>query len=164
MVPSYIQDFIPPLVSEFSDYPLRNNRNIPVPLNITCIPQKSCIPSSFEDDLKTYQHYIPLKNILHQSSINHARVPPYFTIGNRYISVLHAWLRNRCSNLNNGLFSNYIRGNPLCDLCGVVEYAIHYFFHCRKFKIERQGLNDTVRVFSRWALIWFFLAMITAIL
>ena len=33
MVPSYIQDFIPPLVSEISDYPLRSKRNISVPLN-----------------------------------------------------------------------------------------------------------------------------------
>ena len=28
MVPSYIQYLIPPLVSEVSDYPLRNTRNI----------------------------------------------------------------------------------------------------------------------------------------
>ena len=28
MVPSYIQDFIPPLVNEVTDYPLRNTRNI----------------------------------------------------------------------------------------------------------------------------------------
>ena len=46
MVPSYIQDLIPPLVNEISDYPLRNNRNISVPLNRTSISQKSCIPSA----------------------------------------------------------------------------------------------------------------------
>ena len=44
MVPSYVQDFTPPLVSEISDYPLRNNSNIFVPLNRTSISQKSCIP------------------------------------------------------------------------------------------------------------------------
>ena len=82
IVPSYKQDFkvpwffllrfvlvvfadhthllflIPPLVSEISNYPLRNNRNISVPFNRTSISQKSCIPSSIrllnslEDDLK----------------------------------------------------------------------------------------------------------------
>ena len=72
IVPSYIQDLIPPLVSEISNYPLRNNRNISVPFNRTSISQKSCIPSSIrlwnslEDDLKIYQHYKPLKNILLQ--------------------------------------------------------------------------------------------------
>ena len=29
----------------------------------------------------------------------------------------------------------------------MVEDAIHYFFHCRKFTIKRQVFNDTVRVF-----------------
>ena len=58
MVPSYIQYLIPPLVSEVSDYPLRNNRNITVPNNRTSISQKACIPSlirlwnSLTDDLK----------------------------------------------------------------------------------------------------------------
>ena len=44
-------------------------------------------------------------------------------------------------------FRNYIRDNPLCDLCGVVKDETHYVFHCRKFTIKRQVLNDTVRVF-----------------
>ena len=39
IVPSYIQDLIPPLVSEISNYPLRNNRNISVSFNRTSISQ-----------------------------------------------------------------------------------------------------------------------------
>ena len=46
LVPSYIQDLIPLLVSEVSDYPLRNTRNITVSYNRTSISQKSCYPSS----------------------------------------------------------------------------------------------------------------------
>ena len=65
MVPSYIQDLIPipPLISEVSNYPLRNTRNITVPYNQKSISQKSCIPSSIRlwnslaDDLKDYPHY-----------------------------------------------------------------------------------------------------------
>ena len=45
MVPSYIQYLTPSLVSENSDYPLRNNKNVSVSLNRTSISQK-CIPSS----------------------------------------------------------------------------------------------------------------------
>ena len=73
MVPSYIQDLIPPLVSEISDYPLKNNRNISVTLNRNSISQKSCIPSairlwnSLDDNLKIYQHCQPLKNIYSQN-------------------------------------------------------------------------------------------------
>ena len=33
-------------------------------------------------------------------------------------------------------------------MCGMVEDAIHYFIHCRKFTIERQVFNNTVRAFQ----------------
>ena len=77
IVPSYIQDLIPPIVSEISNYPLRNNRNILVPFNRTSISQKSCIPSSIrlwnslEDDLKNLSTLQTFKNILLQVSITH---------------------------------------------------------------------------------------------
>ena len=143
IVPSYIQDLIPPLVSEISNYPLRNNRNVSVPFNRTSISQKSCIPSSIrlwnslEDDLKNLSTLQTFKKHI-TSSFNNSCVPSHFTIGNRYISILHARLRNNCSNLNNDLFRNHLRDNPLCDLCGMIEDAIYYFFHCRKFTMERQ--------------------------
>ena len=142
MVPSYMQDLIPPLV-------LRNNRNISVPLNRTIIPQKSCIPSairlwnSLDDNLKDISTLPTFKKHIF-SKLSIAHVPPYFTVGNRYMSVLNAKLRNKCSGLNGDLFRNHIRNNPLCD---VVEDAYHYFFQCRKYTVERQVFNDTVRGF-----------------
>ena len=63
------------------------------------------------------------------------------------MSVLHARLRNKCNSLNSDLFRNHIHNNPLCDLCDVVEDNYHYFFQCRKYSVERQVLNDTVRGF-----------------
>ena len=39
-LPSYVQYLIPPLVSEVSDFPLRNNRNITVLYNQTSVSQK----------------------------------------------------------------------------------------------------------------------------
>ena len=41
---------------------------------------------------------------------------------------------------------NYIRDNPLCEVCVVVGDAILYFFHCRRYTTVRQGFNDTMRV------------------
>ena len=32
--------------------------------------------------------------------------------------------------------------------CGVAGDAIHYFYHCRRYTTERQGFNDTVRLFQ----------------
>ena len=126
---------------------------ISVPFNRTSISQRSYIPSSIrlwnslEDDLKNLSTLQTFKKHI-TSSFNNSCVPSHFTIGNRYISILHARLRNNCSNLNNDLFRNHLRDNPLCDLCGMIEDAIHYFFHCRKFTMERQVFNDTVRVFQ----------------
>ena len=149
MVPSYIQDLIPPLVSEISDYPLRNNSNISVPLNRTSISQKSCIPlsirlwNSLEDNFKNISTLPTFKK--HTiSKFNIAHVPPFFSIGNRYMSVLHARLRNNSSGLNSDLFRNHIRNNPLCDLCDVAEDAYHFFLQCKKYSVERQVFNDTV--------------------
>ena len=99
------------------------------------------------DDLKNLSTLQTFKKRI-TSSFNNSCVPSHFTIGNRYIFILHARLRNNCSNLNNDLFRNHLRDNPLCDLCGMIEDAIHYFFHCRKFTMEQQVFNDTVRVFQ----------------
>ena len=82
MVPSFIQDFIPPLVSEVSDYPLRNTRNITVPYNQTSISQKSCISSSIRlwnslaDDLKDSSSLLTFKKHV-ISNFNISCVPPY---------------------------------------------------------------------------------------
>ena len=125
MVPSYIQDLIPPLVSEVSDYSMRNTRNIDVPYNRTSISKKSCIPSSIRlrnslaDDFKDSSSLSTIKiHII--ANFNIPCVPPYYIMGNRYSSVMHARLRNNCSRLNNHLFRNRVRDNPLCDWCGVV--------------------------------------------
>ena len=69
-------------------------------------------------------------------------------MGNRYSSVIHERLRNNCSSLNNDLFRNHVRDNPLCVWCGVMEDAIHFLFHCIKYIGERQVFNDTVREFQ----------------
>ena len=69
-------------------------------------------------------------------------------MGNRYDSVIHAWLRNNCGSINNDLFRNHVRDNPLCEWCGVMEDATHFCFHCIKYIDERQVFNGTVRDFK----------------
>ena len=67
VIPTYIQDYIPPVATEISDYPLRNNRNISVTFNRTSIPQKSLVFHpllGYETPLKMtfyYQHHQPLE-------------------------------------------------------------------------------------------------------
>ena len=125
MVPSYIQDLIPPLVSEVTYYHLRNTRDITVPYNRTSISQKPCIPSSIRlwnslaDDLKDLSSLSTFKKHI-ISNFNISCVPTFYIMGYRYSSVIHARLRNNCSSLNNDLFRNHVHDNPLCEWCGVM--------------------------------------------
>ena len=75
-------------------------------------------------------------------------------MGKRYTSVTHARLRNNCSSLINDLFRNHVCDSPLCDLCGVIEDATHYFFHCINYFDEIQVYNDTDRVFQPLTIIF----------
>ena len=63
MVPTYIADLIPPLVSEISGYPLINNNIFSTPFTRTNVSTRSCIPSAIRmwnnlaECLKTNQRY-----------------------------------------------------------------------------------------------------------
>ena len=46
LVPSYISDIMQPLVSDVSNYPLRNSSNYSVPYTRTEVSRRSCVPSS----------------------------------------------------------------------------------------------------------------------
>jgi hypothetical protein len=86
------------------------------------------------------------KNALRQSS-DKTPVPSYFLIGERNIQVLHARLRNKCSNLNEDLFLNHLQESPLCTCSDTIEDAEHYFFKCTLFCDQRRVLFQMTRVF-----------------
>ena len=66
----------------------------------------------------------------------------------RHMSVLHARIRNNCSNLNTDLFNNHLRDNPLCIWCYEIEDGEHYFFHCYKYRNERHQFFELARDFQ----------------
>ena len=60
------------------------------------------------------------------------RIPNLYFFGNRYLSIIHARIRNNCSNLNNDLFLNHLKSDPICA-CGTgAEDAEHFFFKCNR--------------------------------
>ncbi|MCG8048002.1 MAG: endonuclease/exonuclease/phosphatase family protein [Candidatus Thiodiazotropha taylori] len=151
-VPSYISDLIPPFVRETSNYPLRNNNNISVPYTRTEISNKSCIPSSISlwnsldtsiresNTLVTFKHHIKrLRSVV--------KVPSHYYHGERYHSVLHARIRNTCSNLNNDLYLNHLSPNPSCSCGENFEDAEHFFFRCSNFNQDRIILFQSTRNF-----------------
>ena len=74
-------------------------------------------------------------------------VPSYFSHGTRCLSVIHARLRNNCSDLKNDLFLNHISRDNSCDFCNQCENAEHYLFKCSRYCLERLHLFNTLRDF-----------------
>ena len=114
----------------------------------TTISQKSCIPSlvyiwnNLNENLKNVDSFSTFKKSI-SSRFSLPPVPSYYLGGNRFLSVMHARIRNKCSGLNSDLFHNYLRNNQLCTCLVEPEDAEHCFFRCNLFVIQRlQFLNS----------------------
>ena len=133
-VPSYISDLISPLVKETIQYPLRNNNNIILPFARTEISRRYCIPSSislwnsFEHDFREAHNVNAFKYRLKKHKFSTLQVPLYYFDGERYVSVMHARMRNKCSNLKHDLYSNHLVQSPFCNCADVSEDAEYFFF------------------------------------
>ena len=141
LVPTYITDLIPPVIRETTNYPLRNQNNITTPYCRTELFKKSCIPSSIslwnsaDDNLRNCPSIDSFKfNLKKESTLT--KVPIYYTYGDRFLSVMHARIRNKCSNLSNDLCLNHLTQNPFCSCNSEIENAEHYFFRCAKYVNE----------------------------
>ena len=67
--------------------------------------------------------------------------------GNRLLSIIHARLRNNCSDLKRDLFLNHLSDHDICSHCNIPETSDHYFTHCTIYSNERlQLFLDTRRL------------------
>ena len=104
----------------------------------SCISSWNNIPEHIRDSetLTTYKRQ--LTNHLFKPII----IPCFYFSGPRSLSVIHACLRNGCSNLNYDLFSNHLKLYSTCEKCGhEKEDAEHYFMQCPSY------LNDRLLLF-----------------
>ena len=116
LVPDYISDIIPLRVGEITNYPIRNHQNLTNMYTRTEISRKSCIPSSvsywnnnyLNNDIREIDTYLSFRNAFKNEFLCNANVPSYFMKGHRRLSVLHARIRNNCSDLKSDLFQNYL--------------------------------------------------------
>ena len=104
--------------------------------------------NTLDEGLKNQPTISSFKNNLQITTFPKLQVPNYFTSGNRYLSVIHARIRNNCSNLNNDLFINHLCENPLCNWCNEIEDSEHYFFHCNNYRNERHLFFEAARDFQ----------------
>ena len=153
LTPSYISDLIPPLVRNTTHYPLCNSKNLVIPYNRTEISRKSCITSSvclwnsLDSNIRSSNSTSHFKTNLKRLRSTNSKVPSYYNTGDRYLSVLHARIRNKCSNLHNDLFNNHLRPSFECNCNQGIEDAEHFFFRCPLFAESRVQLFHSTRSF-----------------
>ena len=104
--------------------------------------------NTLDEGLKNQPTISSFKNHLQITTFPKLQVPSYFASENQYLSVLHARIRNNCSNLNNDLFINHLRDNPLCKWCNEIEDSEHYFFYCNNYRNERHLFCEATRDFQ----------------
>ena len=75
-------------------------------------------------------------------------VPRFYFNGERKYAILHARLRNKCSNLNHDLFINHISLTEKCACNANHETTFHYFFECVNYTNERMTMLRSLHQFS----------------
>ena len=81
--------------------------------------------NSLDEGLNNLPTITSFKHQLQSTVFPKIQVPSYFAWRNRYMSVLHARLKNNCSNLNNDLLINHLRKRPFCSWFNVTVDAKH---------------------------------------
>ena len=82
--------------------------------NRTEISHKSCIPPSVSDcnnlnnAIREIDTFVSFRSTFKNEVLGNTHVPTYFMKGHRRLAVLHARLRNNCSDLKCDLFHNHL--------------------------------------------------------
>ena len=76
-----------------------------------------------------------------------ANVPSYFLKDERKLSVLHARIRNSCSDLKCDLFQSHLTDDKKCSCGHDNENALHYFFECNNYTHQRIVMFHQTRNF-----------------
>ena len=79
--------------------------------------------------------------------LNATKVPSYYTYGNGILAIWHSRLRNQCSSLNFDLYNNHVANDPFFGCNEEIEDAVHFFFECHRYDIQRTALFNATRNF-----------------
>ena len=103
--------------------------------------------NSLDNGIRTADSLSSFKSSIKSQRPNNSKVPPYFLSGDRYLSVQHARIRNKCSNLKGDLYDNNLYPSPGGSCNTAVEDAAHYFFNCPSFAECRKVLFQATHAF-----------------
>lgn len=143
LLPDEFSNIFPDFVRNVSHYNLRNIENFSSVARRTSLFAKSFVPSATElwnslpVDIKSCHTISTFKLKLKKLYLSPSSIPEYFVSGKRMQSVLHARIRNNCSNLNSDLYNNHLTDNPTCSCNNGIEDANHFFLICSNYNVQR---------------------------
>jgi hypothetical protein len=112
LTPDFLNNLFPDTVGLRTPYNLRNNNNYSVLNARTQLFRNSFIPSCISawNNIPEHIRHSGTVALFKRQLINHffrpIVIPCFYLTGPRFLSVMHARLRNGCSNLNHDLFVN----------------------------------------------------------
>ena len=92
--------------------------------------------NSLPEQLRNNSSIGSVKRELLNSCLQTTEVPSYYCMGSRINSVIHARLRNNCSDLKSDLYLNHVSETDKCELCNETEDVEHHFFKCLKYSVQ----------------------------
>ena len=144
--PLYLSSLVPQTVSNASRYNLRNSSDLQTVEARTSLFYNSFLPStvrawnSLSSTAKQPDSTYSFKYFLNKDKDS---TPKYYYAGSRKAQIFHTRLRTVCSSLKLDLFLKNMFDSLIC-LCGSVEDAQHFFFHCGNYQLHRTLLLDTI--------------------
>ena len=152
MVPDYQRDLFPGS-AENPQYSLRQQNDCLTLPRRTSLFERSFVSSVIQQwntlspVLRNIQSIGVFKRELLRSMFPTRTVPSHVMHGNRLLSIIHARLRNNCSDLKRDLCLNHLSDHDICLHCNIPETSDHSFFHCPIYSNERlQLFRDTRRL------------------
>ena len=113
-------------------YNLRSRTDFVTLPRRTTLLANSFVPSTIEfwnslpEQLRNNPSIGSFKRELLNSFFRTTEVPSYYCNGPRIHSVIHARLRNNCSDLKSDLYLNHVSETDKCELCNETEDVEHY--------------------------------------
>ena len=142
LTPTYLTNYLPPLVSEVNPYHRRNPLERYIPRSRTNIYKESFFPSTtlmwnaLPDHIKLSDSLSAFKR--HLSSDDEI-VPSFYYSTNRIAEILHCKMRLEISDLKSDLFKRHLSEDKSCACGYPEENAFHFLYHCPLFERTRRS-------------------------
>ena len=143
LVPSYLNDLLPPLISETTNYPLRNSDTYLIPNTRLSTSENSFLISTtyLWNSLDTEVRNKPTINSFKTALGNTIhKLPAYFLYGKRKFNILHTRLRQQCSSLKYDLFRCNLVPDPSCECGNPCENSFHFILECPLYIHQRNSM------------------------